>query len=67
MSGAGAVTPALKKEESTRAPALPKLKPAGPAELIRAYQRDNEFIKRLKQDIDEMILEVFGKSLFVLS
>jgi len=37
----------------------------GPAEVIRASQRDNEFITRLKQDIDEMILEVFGQRVWI--
>lgn len=35
----------------------------GPAEVIRSCQRDNEFIKRLKREIDQMILEVFGKDI----
>lgn len=41
-------------------------KSPGPAEVIRAYQRDKDFIKRLKDDIDEMILEVFGNLLKIL-
>lgn len=36
-------------------------KSPGPAEIIRSCQRDDEFIKRLKQEIDDLILEVFGK------
>lgn len=37
------------------------LESAGRAEIIRACQRDNEFIERLRNEINELILEVFGK------
>ncbi|CAL8109797.1 unnamed protein product [Orchesella dallaii] len=37
----------------------------GPAEIIRASQRDKEFILRLKQDIDEIILELLGQRVWI--
>jgi len=36
-------------------------------QVIRAKQRDSEFTSKLKQDIDDMILEVFGKFTFIIS